>query len=325
MAHLDLRLLLALDALLRHRHLTRAGDSLGLSQPVMSKYLRRLRAVMRDPPVRPARRPGWFRRRAKGLAEPLAEGARADAVAAAARAESIRRRAVASSYCSPRISGPRSPAGAARRTPRGRAGRAPAAALTRRRLRRAARERRRRPLGRARGPRSRRRSIRVSSTRIRSCSSCAADTPPRSAVSPQRVSPTLSTSWWHRGRGPQRCRDRDSRARTRSAHRAAAARIRGGSQRHRCERRDRHAAEARRGRDRAGWRVRRGRTAVRASDGHRACSHGIGVPTPIPPTAGCARRSKASSRARRCAAEPQGFCVCWPIAPRLAEEPLRLT
>ena len=48
-AQLDLRLLLALDALLRHHHLTRAGDSLGLSQPVMSTYLRRLRTVMGDP------------------------------------------------------------------------------------------------------------------------------------------------------------------------------------------------------------------------------------------------------------------------------------
>jgi DNA-binding transcriptional LysR family regulator len=48
-AQLDLQLLLALEVLLRHRHLTRAADALGVTQPVMSKYLRRLRLALGDP------------------------------------------------------------------------------------------------------------------------------------------------------------------------------------------------------------------------------------------------------------------------------------
>ena len=39
----DLNLLLVLDAMYRHRHVTRAGESLGLSQPAMSAVLARLR------------------------------------------------------------------------------------------------------------------------------------------------------------------------------------------------------------------------------------------------------------------------------------------
>jgi DNA-binding transcriptional LysR family regulator len=66
-------LLLALDALLRHRNLTRAGDSLGLSQPLMSKYLRRLRSIMHDPLF--VRTPAGMvpTPRAAAMAEPLAE------------------------------------------------------------------------------------------------------------------------------------------------------------------------------------------------------------------------------------------------------------
>ena len=45
----DLNLLLVLDAMYRHRHVTRAGESLGLSQPAMSAALSRLRVVFADP------------------------------------------------------------------------------------------------------------------------------------------------------------------------------------------------------------------------------------------------------------------------------------
>ncbi|MCB9591999.1 MAG: LysR family transcriptional regulator [Sandaracinaceae bacterium] len=51
-AHLvstDLNLLVALDALLRERHVTRAARAVGLSQSAMSHALRRLRAVFGDP------------------------------------------------------------------------------------------------------------------------------------------------------------------------------------------------------------------------------------------------------------------------------------
>lgn len=45
----DLNLLLVLDAMYRHRHVTRAGESLGLSQPAMSAALARLRTLFADP------------------------------------------------------------------------------------------------------------------------------------------------------------------------------------------------------------------------------------------------------------------------------------
>ena len=45
----DLNLLPVLDALLRHRNATRAGDEVGLSQPAMSRALGRLRALLDDP------------------------------------------------------------------------------------------------------------------------------------------------------------------------------------------------------------------------------------------------------------------------------------
>ena len=44
----DLNLLVVLDALLRERHVTRAGRSVGLSQPAMSSALARLRNVFKD-------------------------------------------------------------------------------------------------------------------------------------------------------------------------------------------------------------------------------------------------------------------------------------
>jgi LysR family transcriptional regulator, nod-box dependent transcriptional activator len=44
----DLNLLVALDALLRERNVTRAGQRIGLSQPAMSGTLARLREVFHD-------------------------------------------------------------------------------------------------------------------------------------------------------------------------------------------------------------------------------------------------------------------------------------
>lgn len=46
---LDLNLLLVFDAMHKHRHVTRAGEDLGLSQPAMSAALGRLRVVLSDP------------------------------------------------------------------------------------------------------------------------------------------------------------------------------------------------------------------------------------------------------------------------------------
>ncbi len=45
---IDLNLLVALDALLRERHVTRAADQIGLSQPAMSNALGRLRHMFKD-------------------------------------------------------------------------------------------------------------------------------------------------------------------------------------------------------------------------------------------------------------------------------------
>ncbi|MGO7733221.1 LysR family transcriptional regulator [Rhizobium leguminosarum] len=48
LASVDLNLLVALDALLQHRNVTRAGKRVGLSQPAMSRALSRLRALFDD-------------------------------------------------------------------------------------------------------------------------------------------------------------------------------------------------------------------------------------------------------------------------------------
>ena len=45
----DLNLLLVFDAMHQHRHVTRAGEALGLSQPAMSAALGRLRTLFGDP------------------------------------------------------------------------------------------------------------------------------------------------------------------------------------------------------------------------------------------------------------------------------------
>jgi DNA-binding transcriptional LysR family regulator len=49
LAGVDLNLLPALEALIRRRNVTRAGDDVGLSQPAMSRALARLRALLGDP------------------------------------------------------------------------------------------------------------------------------------------------------------------------------------------------------------------------------------------------------------------------------------
>src|SRR5688572_4982858 len=48
LASVDLNLLVALDAILAERHLTRAGERLGLTQPTMSHTLSRLRRLFDD-------------------------------------------------------------------------------------------------------------------------------------------------------------------------------------------------------------------------------------------------------------------------------------
>ena len=48
LASVDLNLLVAFDALMTHRHVTRAGEAVGLSQPAMSNALSRLRGLFDD-------------------------------------------------------------------------------------------------------------------------------------------------------------------------------------------------------------------------------------------------------------------------------------
>ena len=77
---IDLNLLPVLDALLRHRNATRAGDEVGLSQPAMSRALGRLRALLGDPLL--VRGPGGgdvFVTTSRGFAPALGGGAGAGA------------------------------------------------------------------------------------------------------------------------------------------------------------------------------------------------------------------------------------------------------
>ena len=69
---IDLNLLVALDALLRERSVSRAATSVGLSQPAMSRALGRLREVMEDPLLVRQGHRMLPTPRALGLVEPVA-------------------------------------------------------------------------------------------------------------------------------------------------------------------------------------------------------------------------------------------------------------
>jgi DNA-binding transcriptional LysR family regulator len=70
-SRLDLNLVLALDALLAERNVTRAARRLNLSQPALSARLNRLRAIFGDPLLLPAQRGMVPTQRALELQEPL--------------------------------------------------------------------------------------------------------------------------------------------------------------------------------------------------------------------------------------------------------------
>jgi DNA-binding transcriptional LysR family regulator len=72
LAQLDLNLLVALDALLRERNVTRAGETVGLSQPAMSSALARLRRLFNDELLVRVGREYYLTSLATGLEEPLA-------------------------------------------------------------------------------------------------------------------------------------------------------------------------------------------------------------------------------------------------------------
>ncbi|MBP2293800.1 LysR family transcriptional regulator [Azospirillum rugosum] len=69
--NLDLNLLVALDALLAERNVTRAAKRLNLSQPALSAQLARLRDLFGDPLLLPAQRGMIPTQRALDLQEPL--------------------------------------------------------------------------------------------------------------------------------------------------------------------------------------------------------------------------------------------------------------
>lgn len=70
-SNIDLNLLVALDALLAERNVTRAARRLNLSQPALSAQLARLRSVFGDPLLIPAQRGMIPTQRALDLQEPL--------------------------------------------------------------------------------------------------------------------------------------------------------------------------------------------------------------------------------------------------------------
>ena len=81
---LDLNLLVALDALIAERNVTRAAERLGLSQPAVSHALARLRKALGDPLLVRAPRGMELTPRAQAIAAPLAR-ALGDIAAAVAR------------------------------------------------------------------------------------------------------------------------------------------------------------------------------------------------------------------------------------------------
>ena len=76
LAAVDLNLLVALDALLHERSVTRAAKQVGLTQPAMSNALARLRALLNDPVLVRTAHGMQPTPRAEGLAVPLAEALR---------------------------------------------------------------------------------------------------------------------------------------------------------------------------------------------------------------------------------------------------------
>lgn len=73
LASVDLALLLAFDALLRERHVTRAAERVGLTQPALSHALRRLRELFDDPLFVRTKQGMLPTPRAEALAGPLRE------------------------------------------------------------------------------------------------------------------------------------------------------------------------------------------------------------------------------------------------------------
>jgi LysR family nod box-dependent transcriptional activator len=71
LAQVDLNLLVSLEAILREKHLTRAGDRLGLSQPTMSHTLARLRRMFGDELLTRVGREYYLTPLAADLVEPL--------------------------------------------------------------------------------------------------------------------------------------------------------------------------------------------------------------------------------------------------------------
>ena len=67
----DLNLLTVLDALLRHRNVTRAGKGVGLSQSATSHALTRLRDLFGDQLLEPSGRQMVLSHRAETLVQPL--------------------------------------------------------------------------------------------------------------------------------------------------------------------------------------------------------------------------------------------------------------
>ena len=71
LAQVDLNLLVALEAILTEKHLTRAGERLGLSQPTMSHTLARLRRMFGDELLTRVGREYYLTPLAEDLVEPL--------------------------------------------------------------------------------------------------------------------------------------------------------------------------------------------------------------------------------------------------------------